>query len=1840
MAESTPAAPNRDEIGGGERNGEPSGSRINISEPAAERVTSIPAPQHMTSLPPAATVAAEPRSSLDGHETIPPSQEAGPSSKPLQPLDPSPPPPAPLDSTPRPPHSSSNAIDLAAASAATQEAKPELNEEHARLLASLAAGHGIDLTSSAFTAGMDEASHGDFSNLSGALIQQAAHQMKTEDAYDDGEGFDQDEHMATPEPEDEGPQGPIQAYAKIDFPGFSIYIQTLEVTIGRRPAHHKLAPSLRYTHAIDGKSRLEGDVDIDLGDVKSISRRHAVIYYHAGPFYPQPYPNGGPPDTSILRGFGSYGPCWRESHQQLKDLFVIKILGKHGAMVDDVYIRQGGIVQLGKRTKIQIAERVFYFVLPPSVAGLSTGSHIKELDSLSPSEDESDDDEAMSADNQSEDEAHHSSSELSEVESGDGSAKEDGEGATASKAGEPKRRTKLVIKRKGLDKGKVSVQGDSVGDDDSDSEDDVTITESKSTKKAKTKDSKGKSMPSWAQGAGVASRKRKRGDPTSDEEALRVGTPIGIETLDAEKRAKAAKKRLAKASEVKESARGDASHDNEASRLEDPIKDEESQQISATKAGKSTANGKGKGKGKGAGKGYATKAVPEILPKSVSVQEGESAPSNTEATEEVAAPVSDNATSGASNAANIAAPVATAEASVTSSIPTPSPAIPSTGQSDAQHPVPPSMNALAPASVSSATPTAVGPRFAPAPGPATGTFVPFGPPPIGSTPAVSHLANYPIPGAPYQSTAPGSSSVQPNVPPPPPPPPEKPNMSNVELVKAALRSPMCTSGSGKLTLVEIFDWVQKEWSWFRENGRQNGQDWQSALKQAISSSKEFFKIRRKPTDKQSKGVFFALTDSPVAQQEREELARLRADAKARALASLEARAAAEARGEFQPGTLITQRPSNGDTPPSIVSPTPLVSAPPATAQASSPPALQAQSQPQGVPQPQPQGQFQAQMQPRPQQMPPQPQPQATSPATPQSQPHMPQMPTHPQHTPQNQPRDPVQARPQPPRPMPAVTPPGAALSTPSGTSGPPTRPPPQFQHPPIRPNTPRPTNVAPRPPPPISLPRPPTPSAAMPPLPKAPRLSEAPVQTSLPSATTRPPAMATAVSRPPQSSAVGINAVPRTAASPPVPTPRPQPVPPRPPAHSPPPASTAASPTPTPSKAGSPSTPRGTPKPQQAVPLVVGPPPPGAVVPKKANPAVQALLDAPPIVHHDGKLFLSATVFGHLSQRELTDIERLGPQKALKSLQDLLVEHLKQKMRQQQLAGQKGKASPSPSPAPSAPSPRPRPVNNASASPAPQRPPIGSPAASSSSARPPAPVGPPRPGPIRPPASASIRPVQTGGSQPQPQMAGQGRPPPLSTPRLAPAQNAIRPPIPPAGSAGVIRPPHGAGSSPAPRPHQGPLQQSSSGQQIRPPVNATVRPQRPLVAPNSVRPAGSPAHSPPPVPRPVVMGQGSSPPPPGSPLAALNSLSAHPEAAGLMAVLRQNGGEPGKLPQLTPGQIQLLQLANAIASQHQQQAKAAAAAAAAGNVRPRPSPSPSPAPSPRPPTAPVRSEAPISSSGSSLPQQAPGASGNQGRINPPATAQAWPRPPVTTPTSTTSNALLQTSVGLQPKASTPILLSPSPPPSATAKLTHVPSAPSTIQAAAPSPRKETTGSTAATSASVDQRASQASTALVPPIGSTPPTFIEPGSVSTSLDASASSTADAPILSSSQSVAPQAVSATSANVTPGASSHLPPTGSELSQAEPPQDGTSNGNEPSSGVIESVKRDSPASDSNVKAPSLPPTSSRADASGKEAVEKGASPNVSHIVALDTEQAASVSSAVPASSSSSSSSPPHAA
>ena len=107
-------------------------------------------------------------------------------------------------------------------------------------------------------------------------------------------------------------QPTIFAYARLDFQNFTFYVQTLHAIIGRRSENDT-------THK----------VDVNLGPSKSISRRHAQIFYNFG-----------------------------------TGRFELSIIGKNGAFVDDNFVERGKTVPLMNKTKIQIGQIPFQFVLP------------------------------------------------------------------------------------------------------------------------------------------------------------------------------------------------------------------------------------------------------------------------------------------------------------------------------------------------------------------------------------------------------------------------------------------------------------------------------------------------------------------------------------------------------------------------------------------------------------------------------------------------------------------------------------------------------------------------------------------------------------------------------------------------------------------------------------------------------------------------------------------------------------------------------------------------------------------------------------------------------------------------------------------------------------------------------------------------------------------------------------------------------------------------------------------------------------------------------------------------------------------------------------------------------------------------------------------------------------------------------------------------------------------------------------------------------------------------------------------------------------------------------------
>lgn len=86
----------------------------------------------------------------------------------------------------------------------------------------------------------------------------------------------------------------VSAYARLDFPTFIFYVQTLQVILGR-----------------SGNNSGGSIVDVDLGSVKAISRKHAKIFYNFG-----------------------------------TQRFELSVLGRNGAFVDEEFIETGTTVPL------------------------------------------------------------------------------------------------------------------------------------------------------------------------------------------------------------------------------------------------------------------------------------------------------------------------------------------------------------------------------------------------------------------------------------------------------------------------------------------------------------------------------------------------------------------------------------------------------------------------------------------------------------------------------------------------------------------------------------------------------------------------------------------------------------------------------------------------------------------------------------------------------------------------------------------------------------------------------------------------------------------------------------------------------------------------------------------------------------------------------------------------------------------------------------------------------------------------------------------------------------------------------------------------------------------------------------------------------------------------------------------------------------------------------------------------------------------------------------------------------------------------------------------------------
>ena len=102
-------------------------------------------------------------------------------------------------------------------------------------------------------------------------------------------------------------QASISAYYSLVFPNFTYFLQTLNVTIGRR-----CAPQSSDTQASTSTDKTQ--VDVDLGPLKSVSRLHAKIEY-----------------------------------EDDEERFVLVVVGRNGAWVDGVWSGSGSRVPLSER---------------------------------------------------------------------------------------------------------------------------------------------------------------------------------------------------------------------------------------------------------------------------------------------------------------------------------------------------------------------------------------------------------------------------------------------------------------------------------------------------------------------------------------------------------------------------------------------------------------------------------------------------------------------------------------------------------------------------------------------------------------------------------------------------------------------------------------------------------------------------------------------------------------------------------------------------------------------------------------------------------------------------------------------------------------------------------------------------------------------------------------------------------------------------------------------------------------------------------------------------------------------------------------------------------------------------------------------------------------------------------------------------------------------------------------------------------------------------------------------------------------------------------------------------
>lgn len=544
------------------------------------------------------------------------------------------------------------------------------------------------------------------------------------------------------------------------------------------------------------------------------------------------------------------------------------------------------------RTKIQIAERVFYFVLPPTpqTQKYNSDGEIGSDESMSESEEESGS--LGSSDSEEESSGSSSSGEEESVEEEEEEEELEQEEALESvKDADSRKRPKLVLRKKPVPavkggKGKGKHQGKTIwagkgvasakrtkeDDDEEEEENDGDSNEGREEVETAGKKMVGKGPPKKAKAVGVekdkntssdTSRKRKRGEAGEQEQQmpLKVGTPIGVEALNL----KSKKKRKANVEGVDE-------------------KKEQQQDASSTSSSLATPV---KGKGKGGGKAYIVAAALAAKAKTDEAKDKAKASTvtpnvkvgSTVNTSSTPRPPTTSVTPGRPGGPSPARPPVPASPLVatTGGSPLPRPVdgvvrplytnvrpsvipspVPGPHQSLSRPPAgvvtqaPRVLTGIHQGPISNVAPRPIGGTAGQAASISSTTTAPFPP----SAAVFSHLTNQNPPPAVTQAAPlpPAGSGI-------------KPELSNIDLIKNAFANPISLSRGGKLTLQEIYEDISSKHEWYRNNNRTNGRDWHSSIRHAVGNSKEMIRIPRK-VNEQGKGVFYALSTSEAAKAHR------------------------------------------------------------------------------------------------------------------------------------------------------------------------------------------------------------------------------------------------------------------------------------------------------------------------------------------------------------------------------------------------------------------------------------------------------------------------------------------------------------------------------------------------------------------------------------------------------------------------------------------------------------------------------------------------------------------------------------------------------------------------------------------------------------------------------------------------------------------------------------------------------------------------------------------------------------------------------------------------------------